>query len=374
MPVPAEAASPELVVRTGTFQPRLILSGELEAVESAPVIVPRTSVLQLAIRWMERNGAFVSEGQKILELDDSQFQEGLEEARIAESQAVNDLAHAEANAVVELAQLEFDVRRALVQLETAQVAASVPADLRSRREYRERQLELARAELGVDRVKENLRSQREATEMEIEVKRLELEDAREKVKVAEEAIEALTLRAPRDGILIVAQHPIDGRRLQVGDNVWVGLEVMSIPTLKEMKVVAGLSDVDDGEIAGGDRVRCTLDAYPDLTYEGRVAEIAPVAREEREGLTRRAFRVEIPLERSDPERMRPGMSVRVEVLGASIEGALLVPREALDLSSSPPRVRLASGGTREVKLGPCSAFECVAEEGLSEGAVLRRAS
>ena len=42
---------------------------------------------------------------------------------------------------------------------------------------------------------------------------------------AEEAIAAMTLQAPRDGILVVATQGREGRKYQVGDNVWVGLSV-----------------------------------------------------------------------------------------------------------------------------------------------------
>jgi len=41
---------------------------------------------------------------------------------------------------------------------------------------------------------------------------------------------------------------------------------MRIPDLSTMKVVARLSDVDDGRIAAGDRAVCTLDTYPELTF------------------------------------------------------------------------------------------------------------
>lgn len=360
------------VVRRGRLQPKLILTGELQAVESAPILVPKTPILQVAIRWMEQGGVSVHQGQRVLELDATQFRETIEQALLTESTARNDLALKEARIELELAQIEFDVRQSQNRLKQARLEASVPEDLRSRRDYRDHQLELARAELSLAKVEEDLRSRKEAATSELEVQRLELRDARQEVETAQQAIKALTLHAPRDGILVVAQHPIDGRRFQVSDTVWVGLEVMSIPTLTRMKVTAHLSDVDDGKIAKGAPVRCTLDAYPDLEFDGRVAEIAPVATEQQQGFARRAFRVEIALDHNDPERMRPGMSVKAEVLPPAVEDVLIAPRWALDLSSDPPRARLASGGTSEVRLGSCNALECVVEDGLSEGVDLRR--
>ena len=72
---------------------------------------------------------------------------------------------------------------------------------------------------------------------------------------------------------VVAENRREGRKYQVGDNVWVGLAVMRIPDLNAMKVVAKLSDVDDGRIARGMRANCTLDIDPDRTFAGTVTEI-----------------------------------------------------------------------------------------------------
>jgi multidrug efflux pump subunit AcrA (membrane-fusion protein) len=138
-----------------------------------------------------------------------------------------------------------------------------------------------------------------------------------------------------------------------------------------MRVEAFLSDVDDGRIRVGHRAVCTMDAYPDLEFPGEVTEIAPVAQEASPRSMRRFFRVVVPLERTDPDRMRPGMSVKVEVEAARVPDALLAPREGLDLAAAPPRARLARGGEVDVELGPCNALECVVENGLTEGQLLR---
>jgi multidrug efflux pump subunit AcrA (membrane-fusion protein) len=73
--------------------------------------------------------------------------------------------------------------------------------------------------------------------------------------------------------------------------------------------------------------------------------------------------------------MRPGMSVRVEVLGAEQKDVLLAPRAALDFGAhgkvGDVRALLASGGAAPVKLGACSAQECVVESGLTAGTRLR---
>jgi multidrug efflux pump subunit AcrA (membrane-fusion protein) len=98
-----------------------------------------------------------------------------------------------------------------------------------------------------------------------------------------------------------------------------------------------------------------------------------VAKESPGSALLRYFPVVIALDRTDPEKMRPGMSVRVEVQGEDHQGVVLAPRAALDLSTRRPRALLAQGGAVEIELGPCSAQECVVQSGLAAGTRLRNA-
>ena len=124
---------------------------------------------------------------------------------------------------------------------------------------------------------------------------------------------SVALRAPSDGIFVIAEHPWEGRKLEVGDNVWIGMAVARLPDLEKMKVNALLSDVDDGRVAVGMHANAILDAYPELVFLGVITDVSPVAREPSQHSFRRSFLVAMALDRTDP-RMLPGMSVRVEIV------------------------------------------------------------
>ena len=49
------------------------------------------------------------------------------------------------------------------------------------------------------------------------------------MRVAEDAIAALTITAPRARVLEIREHPWEGRKFQVGDSAWAGLGVMRMP-------------------------------------------------------------------------------------------------------------------------------------------------
>jgi multidrug efflux pump subunit AcrA (membrane-fusion protein) len=138
-------------------------------------------------------------------------------------------------------------------------------------------------------------------------------------------------------------------------------------------VEADLADVDDGRIGAGMPATIVLDAYPNMSFPGRVTSISAVAQESSRTSLRRAFRVIVALDRLDAVRMRPGLSSRVIVHAISQRNALMVSRAAIDFSNTKPRVHLAGGKVVDVVLGACNAQECVVKSGLNEGETLGRA-
>jgi multidrug efflux pump subunit AcrA (membrane-fusion protein) len=372
--VPATPVSPhtqdQAVVIRGQLQPRLLLTGELQAIRAHEIVVPRTPMWQMPIRWMEADGAVVKRNQKVLELDNTQFSADLEEKRLAEARTINELMRKEADIAVELADREFAREQARILLEKARLEASIPEELRPRRTHQDAQLDLTRSRVALEKADEELAASREAAESELEELRIAKEKASSDVRTADSAIAALIVHAPVDGILVISENDDESRKYQVGDNAWVGLAVMKIPELTSMKVEAVLSDVDDGKVAAGQRAFCTLDTYPDRQYRGTVVEVSPIAQEQDSNSMRRAFRAVVHLDASDPEFMRPGMSVKIEVVPPPIEQVLLVPRDALDFSTGSARVRLRDGSWVDVTLGACDAVRCIATDGLEEGAEL----
>jgi multidrug resistance efflux pump len=212
-----------------------------------------------------------------------------------------------------------------------------------------------------------LRSRRTGVAAERNNLLLQIEKARREIAIAEEAINALVLRAPRGGIFVVRDIPWESRKLQVGDPVWVGFPIAMIPDPTSIRVKAALADVDDGKVATGLPVTITLDGYPSMSFTGRITAISAVAQESRRTSLRRQFDVLIALDEIDEQRMRPGLSARVVVHRNAQRSVLLAPRAAIDLSGATPRAKLASGSMKDVKLGACNAQDCVVTSGLEEG-------
>ncbi len=305
---------------------RLILTGELAAVRSASVVVPRTPVWIANLRWVETDGAQVKKGQRVAEFDSSSFTGTLEEKELSLQDAEADLGRFDAEADVTLCDKGFALDEKRTAREKAKVDAAVPVDLRARREWEEKQLALKKAEVEVDKASEDLDGFKKASKADRDTKEIAIERARTEIRTAREAIAALILTAPQGGILVVGENPRERRKIQVGDGLWPGVVVARIPDLSDIQVEAWLYDVDDGRARVGDPAVAMVDAFPALKLRGRVTDISAIAGQPVNESLRRAFRVVISLDTKPVDGLRPGMSVKVEVGVASAGG--MPPRTA----------------------------------------------
>jgi HlyD family secretion protein len=374
---PAVQASPSapaapLEVRRGEFVQTLILSGELEAAEGAVISVPKLPSWQTTIQWMAPEGSVVAEGDRVAELDNSEFASGIEQRKSTLNEADYRLRQRTAEITATLAEREFDLRSRNKDLEKTTLDADVPAELLSRRDYEERQLALSRAKTEQEKAVTSLASARANAQSELANLRLTFLQAQRELETAESAIQQLVLRAPAPGILIIGEIRWEGRKMQSGDNVFVGMPIAQIPDLSTIQVVANLADVDEGKIEVGMPATITLDAYPEKSFSGTITRISAVAQEVDPASLRRVFRVILPVDEIDENLMRPGYSVRVTVERRREPDVLLVPRASIDRGGEKPRLLLGDGKSVEVELGECNPFECIVSSGVEEGVRLAR--
>ena len=359
-------------VRRGTFKSDVVLTGELEAARGAAITVPSLPNWQTSIKWLATDGVLVREGERVVELDNSTFTSELDSKQQAQLQAIQELQQRSEEWSADLKQKALDFEKRKSELDKAKIAADIPRDIVSSRDYEERQMTLQRASVEFEKARDILRAQQRAVEADRKNLQIRLQKADREIRRAQTAIEDLVLRAPREGIVVVREIPWEGRKLQQGDTVFVGLPLALIPELDSLHVSVALPDVDDGRVQPGMAATVTLDGYPGLEFKGRVTTISAVAQESARQSLRRAFKVIVKLDTIDAFRMRPGLSARVLIHREQQPDRLIAPRSALDVSSAQPFAVLASGKKVNVKLGSCNAQECVVLSGLEEGQRLGR--
>lgn len=360
------APAQDLRVRRADFRAEIVLAGELEAARGELLSVPPLPSWQTAIKWIAEDGALVKASEPVAELDNSALTTDLDSKRQSAMQATQELQQKESEWEADLEQKELEVQKKKSELDKAILDARIPAELLSGRKYEEHQATLRRTTTEHEKAVDLLRARRTAIAAERENLLLTIGKTQREIAIAESAINALVLRAPRDGIVVIKDHPWEGRKLQTGDPVWVGFPIALLPDMDTIRVNAALADVDDGKIAAGLPVTVTLDGYPDLQFTGKISSISAVAQESRRQSLRRHFEVLVELDRLDAGRMRPGLSARVVVQREVRPSQLLAPRAAVDFAAKTPRVRLESGEMKDVQVGACNAQDCVVA-GVDEG-------
>jgi multidrug resistance efflux pump len=364
----------ELRVARKAVEDVFLLTGELRSVRSASLVTPRSEG-ELQIRWMVEDGSEVTEGERLVEFDAARLIQTIEERRLKLRQAENDRESRERSAAAEADRKRVAVEKAEVEADKARIDAVVPRELRPAVEWGKFQSTWQEKKAALEKARLEREAYVVSSRAEIATAVAAEEKARREVAAVEKSLTSMSLAAPKAGIFLVGNFwqwgPEGPRKLQPGDTVWPGYPVGTIPDPTEMEVQAALAESDHGRIAPGMKARCILDTYPDRVFEGRLEEIGSVARESGgrgwfASATKPGFPVRIALAHTDP-LMRPGLSVRVEVVRGSWEESLSVPRGAVRFEGGEPVVRRAGGDEAKVRLVACTPVECVVESGLAEG-------
>jgi HlyD family secretion protein len=234
------------------------------------------------------------------------------------------------------------------QVKRGDVLALVEPDLNQAQSLAETKNQLAEAEIRFNEARKNYEQdnklflqgllaikQHRDSETGFLTARQEFGKAREKYLLVEKSGIPINQSADKfQGSSIVA--PMDGtvltKNVEIGETVTSGVSsfnagtiLFSIADVSSMIVKAGVNEVDIGKIRMGMPVKVTLDAYPKVSFAGRIDRIAPAVRIEEKV---RVFDVEIRLDAQGRE-LRSGMTANIEVVGQRKDKVLTVPVEAV---------------------------------------------
>jgi len=363
----------EAVVARRPVEDVFLLTGELRAVRSSSIVAPRGDELQ--IRWMAEDGSEVKEGERVVEFDASRLIQNIQEQRLRVRQAENARESQERTMVAEGDRKRVAVEKAEIEVEKTRIDAEVPKELRSAVDWRKMQATYQEKKAALEKARLDQEAFRVSSRSDLEVMRRTEEKSRREMDAAEKTVAEMSVFAPKNGVFLIGNFynwgPEGPRKLQPGDIVWPGYSVAQIPDPSEMEVGATLSEVDHRAIRRGMKARCILDTYPDRVFEGRVEEVGAVAAEPGQGFgfvsTPTGFPVRVSLASTDPV-MRPGLSVRVEVVRGAWPKALAVPRQAARFEGEKAHVmKKGLAGSSPVGVTACTASDCVVESGLAEG-------
>lgn len=149
-----------------------------------------------------------------------------------------------------------------------------------------------------------------------------------KYKRHQSALSKLEVVAPFDGLLIYARDQ-RGEKPRVGQTVFPGHEIATIPNLNEMQAKAYVVARDAISLVPDLPVTIRLDAYPNRTFEGKVKEVGGFPRSIERGNPITYYEVIISFSELQLDVMKPGRKLSAEIMSSLAESALLLPLQAL---------------------------------------------
>jgi membrane fusion protein (multidrug efflux system) len=137
-----------------------------------------------------------------------------------------------------------------------------------------------------------------------------------RVAVAEAQLDKTVIRAPFKGIVGL-------KKVSPGDYVNAGQDIVNLEQIDVLKVDFSVPELQLPALALGQTVNITVDALPGRSFAGKVYAIDPLI--EAKG---RSIAIRAHIDNAD-HVLRPGLFTRISVVTARIDGALVVPEEAI---------------------------------------------
>jgi HlyD family secretion protein len=309
-----------LVSSTGKVHPVLIVDvGSQVSGQVAEVLVDYNSL--------------VSKDEVIARIDPAPF-----EARLEVAEA--DLAQAKASVVMQnasLEQLKADLVGARAVFRELEQDLERQASLLKRNLVSQSVVDRAVASHDQSRARiDSLLAQQKRQRAQIRTTEAQVLSRAAGLRERKTELDNTVIRSPLNGVVI-------NRAADPGQTVAASLQAPVLFTiaqdLREIHLEVSVDEADIGRVREGQKVRFTVDAYPERTFTGQVAQI----RKQPVEVSNVVTYVIIVSTRNDDDTLLPGMTANVELVIGERADAIQVPSGALRFNPRGVEVQSAGG-------------------------------
>lgn len=150
----------------------------------------------------------------------------------------------------------------------------------------------------------------------------------ESVKKAQTNLGYATITSPIDGI-VLSKEVEEGQTVAASFNTPTLFQIAQ--DLTQMRVIADVDEADIGEVREGQRVSFTVDAFPNDTFDGQVAQVRQQATTTSNVVT---YEVVITAP-NDDLKLKPGLTANATIYTLELRDALSIPSKALRFTPDP---------------------------------------
>jgi HlyD family secretion protein len=294
----------------------LRLKGTTEAVQARAILAPLLagqSVPTLTIIHLTPAGTRVKQGDLLVEFDrqaqmrdfvDKQADYGKLVDQVAEEQAKENAARAKDE--TELKTAEDNLRKAELEIQKAEIVSRIDAE--------KNQENLDEAKATYDQLRETFDLKRKAAQAAIRILEIQRDRTQQTMLHAQANADLMQIRSPLDGVVVLNTIWKQGTmgEVQEGDQVRPGVPFMQVvnPAAMQVRVMANQQDFPSLQVGQTAKVR--LDAYPELVFQAKLDQLAPIGENGDFSSKLRSFVVIVAITGNDPKLM-PDLSAAVDV-------------------------------------------------------------
>lgn len=349
--------------------------GELRSAKPTPLTVPGKNWAQRQVVEMVPEGSLVKKGDVLARFVSPEGEQQLAQAMIDLQR--NALARAAKESGLESTQgrVEVDLSRVAVQLGIAQryadadlstVARNQVLDAVEDKEY----LQVRQGVLQWQRDQSDVRGGAELAVLDAQRATFDMT-----AKTRRDDMDALELRAPNDGVLLLAAN-WSGDKPMVGANLRAGFEFGSLPDTSAMEVEIDLPQIEAQGVQAGDAVVLHPLGRPDQRIDSKLSWVASAAKvRNRESPVKfLSMRAPVPAAAIERYRLIPGQRFAASVVLLDAKDAMAVPNVAIEQRDDRHWVQVKQGGdyvAREVTLGVRGTARSQVVKGLKPGDQVR---
>lgn len=377
-----QAASPSsatTVLKRTDFVRSVRLAGTVEAVQATSIVAPRLSGQNqnsLVIMRLIKAGTTVKAGDPLVEFDrqdqlrnalDRRAELGDLEQQIKKRQAEEVAARASDDST--LKQAESSLEKSRLELAKNELIPKIQAEKNT--------LAHEEAQARLKQLQETYELKRRAAAADIKILEIRRNRSETNMKQAESNAERMLIASPLPGVVVIKSTFKNGGNMvefMEGDEVRPGQPVVEVVNPAVMRVRARVNQADMNELRVGQKVRVGLDAYPELSFDGRIDQISPIGQQSSLSPKVRNFIVLVLVNGAHPNLM-PDLTASLDVELDRTANALVVPRDAVVFEGEHAYVRVQRGGRLErqdVSVGAMNTHEAVITAGLQEGVTVAR--
>jgi RND family efflux transporter MFP subunit len=365
-------------VRRADFVISVRTRGDIKSAHSTILKAPQVPGLRIV--HLADNGRPIKKGDVVVEFDAVQQEQNVISRTTAVRAADGDIEQMRATQAMDDEADAMNKMTSEYGLESAKLDAS-KAEVLSKIEGEKNRIQVGVSEGALQQVKASINAHQVGHEADMSRLGQRKDKASKDLKLAEDYLGMMRLRAPSDGLVnVLPNFRSQGTfgqstpPFKEGDNVWTGAEIVEIPDLSQLYVNLNLEEVDRGRLQLGQKVRVMVDAIPDKEFAAQIDWISPIASLVFKGgsTAEKSFPARATLQNLD-DRLRPGMSSTAEIIIERQPNMLLIPSRASFDKDGKPAVYVQQGkdfAIRPIEVGRRNDDDIIVTGGLKEGEIV----